>query len=53
MMNDIKNSKTEHEISIKKVGIDAKQEMTKMSKEIKEIKKKIGLSSYFDKLEDE
>lgn len=53
MMNDIKNSKTEHEISIKKVGIDAKQEMTKMNKEIKKIKKKIGLSSYFDELEDE
>ena len=53
MMNDIKNSKTEHEISIKKVGIDAKQEMTKMNKEIKKIKKKIGLLSYFDELEDE
>lgn len=48
IMEEIKDTKTANELSIKKVGIDAKQEMLKITKDIRVIKKKIGLSTYLD-----
>ena len=46
MMNEIKNSKTEHEVSIKKVGIDFYDDNKKIKNDIQKIKEKLDMSRY-------
>ena len=47
MMDEIKNSKTEHELSIKKVGIDFYDDNKKIKNDIQKIKEKLGMSRYY------